>query len=130
VAVEGTWGAEFYHGIRPGPGEIVITKHRYGGFTGTDLEIILGSLGAKTLVLTGVATNVCVESTAREGFMLDYDIVVVSDCCATVGRELHEGTLENIRLNFGRVASADEVVAAWSAAVASPQGKGGEGGSR
>ncbi|MDP6620319.1 MAG: isochorismatase family protein, partial [Nitrospinota bacterium] len=67
--------------------------------------------------LAGVATNVCVESTAREGFMRDYDIVVVSDCCAGVSRARHDATLENIRLHFGLVATANEVESAWIRAV-------------
>lgn len=123
VAWEGTWGAEFYGGIRPAPEDTVITKQRYSGFQKTDLNAVLGRLGARTLLMTGVMTNVCVETTAREGFMLDYDIVMVSDCCATTSRELHEGALENVREYFGWVASADEVVEAWTSSAESFRGE-------
>jgi ureidoacrylate peracid hydrolase len=110
----GTWGAEFY-GVAPLDGEPVVTKHRYSAFVGTSLETILHALGVSTLVMTGVATNVCVESTARDAFMRDYDVVVVSDCTATSNPTAHEGTLANIRDYFGRVASSEEIVTAWSA---------------
>ncbi|MFQ5693717.1 MAG: cysteine hydrolase family protein [Nitrospinota bacterium] len=114
IAVEGTWGAELCEGFEPKPGDILITKNRSGGFTGTNLDLILRNLGVKTIIMTGVATNVCVESTAREGFMLDYNVVVVDDACATVSRELHEGTLENIRRFFGRVETVEGVIGAWA----------------
>ncbi|MFQ5693700.1 MAG: cysteine hydrolase family protein [Nitrospinota bacterium] len=114
VLWEGTWGAAFYGGIRPDPEDVVVTKPRYGGFMRTDLEAVLGRLGAKTLILSGVATNVCVETTAREAFMLDYDVVLVSDGCAAYSRALHEGALENVRENFGVVLTAEEVLEAWA----------------
>ncbi|MFQ5913435.1 MAG: cysteine hydrolase family protein [Nitrospinota bacterium] len=114
TAVEGTWGAELCEGFEPKPGDILMTKNRYGGFTGTNLDLTLRNLGVKTLIMTGIATNVCVESTAREGFMLDYNIVMVDDACATTTRELHEGTLASVRAFFGRVVSVDEVLAAWA----------------
>lgn len=114
VAVEGTWGVDYYGGLHPEPGDIVITKPRYGAFAETELEAVLRGLGVQSLILTGVATNVCVESTAREGFMRDYDVVVVSDCCASVSRARHEATLENIALHFGWVATAEEVAKAWA----------------
>ncbi|MFQ5912208.1 MAG: cysteine hydrolase family protein [Nitrospinota bacterium] len=111
---DGTWGAELCEGFEPKPGDILIKKNRYGGFTGTNLDLVLRSMGVKTLIMTGVATNVCVESTVREGFMLDYNVVLVDDACATTSREEHEGTLLNCRLYFGRVATVDEVAAAWA----------------
>lgn len=114
LVVEGTWGADLCEGFEPEPGDILLKKNRYGGFTGTNLDLILRSLGVKTILMTGVATNVCVESTAREGFMLDYNVVMVDDACATTSREEHEGTLSNCRNYFGRVATVDEVVATWA----------------
>ncbi len=114
LVVEGTWGAELCEGFEPQPGDIFLKKNRYGGFTGTNLDLILRSRGVETIILTGVATNVCVESTAREGFMLDYNVIMVDDACATTSREEHEATLLNCRNYFGRVATVDEVVAAWA----------------
>ncbi len=114
IVVEGSWGAELCEGFEPEEGDILLTKNRYGGFTGTNLDLILRNLGVKTLIMTGVATNVCVESTSREGFMLDYNVVIVDDACAATSREEHEGTLLNCRKFFGRVATVDEVIAAWA----------------
>jgi ureidoacrylate peracid hydrolase len=67
--------------------------------------------------MTGVGTNVCVESTARDGFMLDYNIVFLSDCTATGKVEAHEATLANMRNHFGIVATSDEVLAVWRAKI-------------
>jgi len=63
--------------------------------------------------MTGVATNVCVESTARDGYMKDYYIVFVSDCTATFVMEDHEATLRNIDTYFGDVVTSSEVIDAW-----------------
>jgi ureidoacrylate peracid hydrolase len=108
----GTWGAEFYR-VEPRPREIVVTKHRYSAFIETELDTILRARGVETLILTGVATNVCVESTARDGFMKDYYIVVVDDCTGTSSLGAQQATLENIRNYFGRVASSADIIKAW-----------------
>lgn len=108
------WGAAFYEGIEPRPDEPVIMKRRYSAFYGSDLDLILRTLERKTLILTGVASNICVESTARDGFMRDYLIVFVGDCSAATSRWLHEATLENIRLSFGRVVSAEDILSTWA----------------
>jgi ureidoacrylate peracid hydrolase len=108
----GTWGVEFY-GVAPLEGEPVVVKHRYSAFVGTRLESVLHTLGVKTLVMTGVGTNVCVESTARDGFMRDFNIVFLSDCTATSTLEFHEATLANIRNFFGIVATSSDVLELW-----------------
>lgn len=108
----GTWGAEWYE-VEPGPDDVVINKHRYDGFLGTPLETILRTRGIETAVVCGVATNVCVESTARAAHMRDFHLVLVGDCCAAFDQALHDATLENVRKHFGSVATAEEVEAAW-----------------
>lgn len=112
--VTGTWGAEFYE-LSPQPGDIVVTKHRYSAFIGTNLEQVLRSKGRDRLIITGVATNVCVESTARDGFMRDYPVVLVSDCTATSSAAAQAATEENISKHFGWVARVDDIVKAWGA---------------
>ncbi|MEX0805751.1 MAG: isochorismatase family cysteine hydrolase [Candidatus Binatia bacterium] len=111
VCVEGSWGTEFYQ-VNPTPADRVVVKHRYSAFIDTDLDLILRSRKITSLVLTGVATNVCVESTARHGFMKDYQVTLVEDCCAATSPEEHQGTLLNISKFFGDVARADTVLAA------------------
>lgn len=114
VCTEGTWGAEFYE-VAPQPGEIVITKHRYSAFIGTDFDLILRSKGIKSLIFTGVATNVCVESSARDAFMLDYYVVFMKDCSGcSAGPDAHAATLATIERSYGIVVSTDDVFACWN----------------
>jgi ureidoacrylate peracid hydrolase len=112
---EGTWGAEFYV-VKPEPDDDVIVKHRYSAFVGTELDPLLRAQGVENLVLVGVTSNVCVESTARDGYMRDYHIVMVEDCTAGYSEELHQATLANIRRAFGRVVTSDEIVSRWQEA--------------
>jgi ureidoacrylate peracid hydrolase len=115
---KGTWGADFC-GVAPQGTEPSVIKHRFSAFIGTRFESVLKTLGVRTLIMTGVGTNVCVESTARDGFMLDYNIVFLSDCTATASPEpAHEATLANIHSFFGTVATSDKVLAAWRSKAA------------
>jgi ureidoacrylate peracid hydrolase len=111
-----SWGAEFFR-IRPSPDDCVIVKHRYSAFVGTDLEVVLRSLARSTLVLAGVTTNVCVESTARDAFMRDYHVVLVRDCTAALTREEHDAAVRNIGTYFGRVVTSEAVTASWNRPV-------------
>jgi ureidoacrylate peracid hydrolase len=110
---EGTWGAELYEGISPLPSERVVIKHRYSAFINTDLNTVLKAKGIESVLVTGVATNVCVETTARDAYMYDYYVTMVSDCSAAYDPKLHLGTLENMRRHFGLVASSEEIMETW-----------------
>lgn len=110
---EGSWGAEFYDGISPRPNERVVIKHRYSAFINTDLNTVLKAKGIESVLVTGVATNVCVETTARDAYMFDYYVTLVEDCAAAYDARLHENTLENIRRNFGLVATSEEIMDTW-----------------
>ncbi len=114
VCEKGSWGADFYTGIKPLPVEAVVQKHRWSAFVNTDLDTILRSKGIRTLIMTGVATNICVESTVRDGFMKDYYIVFVKDCIAAYSEELHNNTLTNIALFFGEVVDSSDVIRCWA----------------
>ena len=111
---EGTWGAEFYEGISPRPSERVVIKHRYSTFINTDLNTVLRARGIQSVLVCGVATNVCVETSARDAYMFDYYVTVIDDCSAAYDVKLHMTTLENIRRHFGLVASSAEVAEIWS----------------
>jgi len=111
--VTGTWGAEFY-GVEPKEGDRVVNKHRYSAFAGTDLDLVLRTAGVESLLLTGVATNVCVESTLRDGLFLDYNVALIEDCSATYDPAHQAATVENVDKYFGAVATSDEVSASWS----------------
>ena len=111
---EGTWGAEFYDGVAPLPSERVVIKHRYSAFINTDLNTVLKARGIQSILVCGVATNVCVETTARDGYMYDYYVTMVDDCSAAYDAKLHMATLENIRRHFGLVASSHQIIETWS----------------
>jgi ureidoacrylate peracid hydrolase len=117
---QGTWGADFYR-VVPAPDETIVTKHRYDAFYGTNLEVVLRSNKVQNLILTGVATNVCVESTMRSAYFRDFEVVVVEDCCAARNVSAHEASLENVRKHFGLVAPAADVEQIWRDAVAKPR---------
>ena len=89
ICLTGSRGAEFYDGIGPldEPNEILITKHRYSAFWGSSVDLVLRTNGIRTLVLTGIATEVCVESTARDAFFRDYQVVVPEDCVGSYSEE-------------------------------------------
>ena len=111
---EGTWGAEFYEGLSPRASERVVIKHRYSAFINTDLNTVLKARGIQSVLACGVATNVCVETTARDAYMFDYYVTVIDDCSAAYDARLHMATLENIRRHFGLVASSGEIIESWS----------------
>lgn len=109
---EGSWGADFYR-VAPQEGDLVMQKHRYSAFSGTPLDNLLRRRGIRTAVVTGVATNICVESTLREGFNLGYYIVVPRDCVGSGNPALHEATLQNVSFLLGDVVSSAELMALW-----------------
>lgn len=108
VCRPGTWEMKFYE-VSPSENDIIVNKHRYSAFIHTRLESVLHTLNVETIIVCGVATNVCVESTARDGYMLDYNVILVSDCCAAFSSKAHDMTLENISQNFGTVAKEMEI---------------------
>jgi ureidoacrylate peracid hydrolase len=110
---EGTWGADFYTGIEPAATERVVIKHRYSAFINTDLNTVLRAKNIQSVLVCGVATNVCVETTARDAYMYDYYVTLIDDCSAAYEAKLHLGTLENIRRHFGLVASSGAVIDTW-----------------
>jgi ureidoacrylate peracid hydrolase len=115
--LEDAWGSEFYE-VAPQEGERMVIKHRYSALIGTDLDLILRARGTRTLLMTGVSTNVCVESTTRDAYQMDYEIVLLGDCCAAYSQADHDATLRNVAAHFGDVVRAEDVVAAWAATAA------------
>ncbi|MGB6066435.1 MAG: cysteine hydrolase [Desulfomonilaceae bacterium] len=106
-----TYG-EFYR-VLPLAGETVIAKYNYSAFVSTYLDQFLRSNGIKTLLIAGVATNVCVESTARDGFMRDYHIVVPADLTEGTSPEAKQYSLSNIDMFFGEVVNSEDVLRCW-----------------
>jgi nicotinamidase-related amidase len=113
ICLEGTWGQQVIDELAPAPGERIVRKHRYSGFAGTDLDLILRSSGYATVVIAGVSTNVCVESTARDAFSLDYYVVIPEDACASWSRPLHEASIESAGHRYATVTSVDAIAGLW-----------------
>jgi biuret amidohydrolase len=120
--VDGEPGIEIYPELAPLANEIVVKKHRYSAFYGTDLEIILRGLGVDTVVITGVTTENCCHATARDALFRDYRVVFLSDATATfdypdVGQgkmsadEVHHATLVILSVSTAHVMTADEFMA-------------------
>jgi ureidoacrylate peracid hydrolase len=113
LCITGTEGAGFIDELAPATGEWVVAKHRYSAFTGTDLDLLLRSRGVRTVVITGVSTNACVESTLRAAFDLDYYVCVPPDGVGSWDRGLHEATLANVNHRFGLTPMAADICTIW-----------------
>ena len=97
--------------LKPLPGEHVLRKTTIGAFASTDIDSLLRALGCEQLYLTGVSTNMCVETTAREAADRGYGVTLVEDACGTTHEDLHQVTMRNFQRLFGRVRSCDEALA-------------------
>ncbi|WP_431281487.1 cysteine hydrolase family protein [Humitalea sp. 24SJ18S-53] len=115
VCRKDSWGGEFVAGMEPAPGEPVIVKHRYSAFRDTGLDVLLRANGIRTLVVGGVTTNCCVESTVREAAMRDFYVVVAEDCVAVKDKiaDLHAASLEAQGLYFALLRPLGELRTAW-----------------
>ncbi|MEO9198752.1 MAG: isochorismatase family cysteine hydrolase [Antricoccus sp.] len=114
----GSWDAEVVPRLAPRPRDVVIDKSRPSAFYGTQLEPVLTGLGIRNLILTGVTTNICVETTARDAGQRDYHVHVVSDATAEYEKARHDHALNTIGLAFGWVNTVDEILAAWDSDAA------------
>lgn len=120
ACVAGTWGAALYE-VTPAPGEPVVVKHRYSPFVGSNIEYMLRARQRMSLLVTGVATNICVESVLRDGFMRDYHVVLVEDCAGAYSERAHQSTVENTRAFLGRVLQSETLLQAWGELIARPE---------
>lgn len=114
----GTWDFEIVDGLAPQSGEAVIVKSRYSGFHGTALDSFLRSRGIRNLLMLGIASNVCVESTLRDAYFLDYWPVMIADATMPAGSpDIQKATVFNVQTFFGWVASSEDVATALRDAV-------------
>jgi ureidoacrylate peracid hydrolase len=108
--VEDTWDAALVDEFQPLPDELLVDKTRYSAFHRTDLADRLRAMGTDTIVVCGVTTNICVEGTVRDGFALDFHIILVEDATGAVTPDLHEGALRNVTYGFGQVKLVSEII--------------------
>jgi ureidoacrylate peracid hydrolase len=107
-------GAELqklFPALEVAPGYLRVAKNRYSPFIRSEFEKILQQRGLDTLLIAGTKTNVCCECTARDAMMLDYKVVLLSDCTAALSDDEQRATLENVIQQFGDVLTADEALA-------------------
>ena len=90
----GTWDADVCAELDCGPDDLVVDKVRFDAFQWTSLEPLLRGLNVTALMICGVVTNICVETTARSAFMRDFPVTLLADCCAAKTRRLHELSIE------------------------------------
>jgi ureidoacrylate peracid hydrolase len=109
---EGTRGADFV-GPQPRQGEAVFSKNRYDAFAGTGLDAHLRGLKRDTLVIAGLTTECCVESTARDAFERDYHVFIARDAVAAYTPDLHEAALKALELNCAILVGSDEIMRDW-----------------
>ena len=114
---KGTKSAALHSGLEIDPRDILIDKPRFGAFYGTDLELILRNRGIDTLIISGVATNVCCETTAREAAVRDFKVFFLSNGTATAdmngvpAAELQRVTCATLGFLFAQVLTVDEMIA-------------------
>jgi nicotinamidase-related amidase len=101
---------EIDESLRPLPGELVLNKISAGTFASTGLEQRLRHQGIECAVVTGVSSEVCVATTAREAADRGFKTIVVSDACTTFSEQMHQASLDTFNIAFGWVRTADEVV--------------------
>jgi len=114
LLAKGGWDYALVDELKPQPGDIVVPKIRYSGFFNCSFDSVLRSRGIRNLVFTGIATNVCVESTLRDGFHLEYFGVVLADATHQAGPDFaQQAALFNIETFFGWVSSVDDFCATF-----------------
>lgn len=113
----GALGTEFDSSLQAQPSDLEIVKQRYSAFFGTHLDEILRERGIDTVVVIGLTTNVCVQSTARDAWQRDYRTITLDDCCAEIGKGSHAASLAWTSRNFGMVCTSGEVCGRWRLAI-------------
>jgi len=112
--LEGSPESEVHPELVAMPGEKVVFKHRYSAFYNTDLETVLRCLKVEDVVVSGVMTNLCCESTARDAYYRDYRVFFPADATGSVSEEMHVASLLNLAFGFAYVTTADAIAAQLS----------------
>jgi ureidoacrylate peracid hydrolase len=119
-----TWSSEIMDAVAPAPGVIVLEKLRWDAFYGTELDSILRNLDVNRLIIAGLQTNVCVDTTARTALMKNFEVAVPDDAVSTDGKHLHFNGLDALRVLYVEVAPWRELIApdaTWRRAVTTPR---------
>jgi nicotinamidase-related amidase len=104
----GQWGTEVHPDLGPRPEDFDIVKHRVSPFYGTNLEVILRTLGIRRIYCSGISTNAVVQAAVREGHDRDFEMVLLEDCCCGLSAEEHEISIKSLQ-RFCRITNSNEV---------------------
>jgi len=110
TCVRGTWDAAIIDELMPAQDDHIVTKRRDSAFQDTEFELWLKSIGADTIIFTGIDTCICVENSFREGFNKGYDVILTEDAVASVWENLHKATLQKARGSFGLVLATEHLI--------------------
>ncbi|WP_027487480.1 pyrimidine utilization protein B [Allorhizobium undicola] len=120
LLAKGTWDYAIVDELQPQPGDILVPKTRYSGFFNTNMDSVLRARGIRNLVFVGIATNVCVESSLRDAFHLEYFSVMLEDATHHLGPDyIRQATIYNVETFFGWVSTVNDFCGAIRQA---PQG--------
>jgi biuret amidohydrolase len=111
MCLEGSPESAIHPELSPRPGEKVVPKHRYSAFYNTDLETVLRVLKVEDLVICGVMTNMCCESSARDAYFRDYRVFFLADGTGSISEEMHLASLMSLALGFAHVTTVEQVIA-------------------
>jgi ureidoacrylate peracid hydrolase len=119
ILIRDTWNTDIIPELTPHPGDMVVYKHRYSGFYGTELEPELRRRGIETIIFVGATTSVCVESTVRDAMARDFHCIVVEDCVAEpIGADLersnHDASLLTLQVLFASISSSESLTSGLS----------------
>ena len=109
ILTKGSWDFAIMDELKPHPGDLVVVKSRYSGFVRTELDSLLRARQIQFLFFAGIATNVCVESTLRDAYFLDYWPLLITDSTTQAGpASLHRATVQNVENHFGWTLTSEE----------------------
>ncbi len=110
MCIEGSEESKICDELKPLPNEKIIYKHRYSAFYNTDLETILRCQKIEDLVITGIMTNMCCESTARDAYFRDYRVFFLADATGSINEEMHMASLLNIAFGFAYITTTEWIM--------------------
>jgi nicotinamidase-related amidase len=110
MCLEGSPESDVHPDLAPVPGEKVVLKHRYSAFYNTDLETVLRCLKVEDVVVSGIMTNLCCESTARDAYYRDYRVFFLADGTGSVNEDMHLASLMNLAFGFAYVTTSAAIV--------------------
>ena len=109
ICIRGTWDADIVDDVKPVETDHIVIKRRDSAFHDTEIGVWLRSIRVDTLILCGIDTSICVETSLRDAFNIGYDIILVSDATASSNRKHYESTLENVKDYYGIVLELKEL---------------------